>query len=495
MRDGVVLLDRSHDPVVGGAGGGGRPGRSASSRPAARPPEVCAIDTARPAADARRRLAAPRRGRGRAGRVPGRRHHLLRRLAGRAPAPRRAPRSSRRTAARRSQWHKLPSVEACCSRTPATACCCRTCPARPAAAGRSSAPCAATGAGSTPTTATPCSTTPSPPGSPTRRASACSASRTAASSPTGWSGHPTGSRPRCRRTASSTTSPPGPAPTAGRPTRASAGIGEATTAEGVEALWRQSPLRHVAHVRTPLLLLQGEADHRCPPGDAEQLFVALRALGREVDVRALSRVGARVRSDRTARPADRPADPRAGVVRPVDARLIVAREALIDEVDLVGRRRARASTAAAPPRRRRQRAPALDGAVGAVVGRGPLTTGRHLDHTPRIAPDGSAVAFLSEPRDGRRPGLAGAARRGRAAPPDGLQARRDRARVEPGRPLAGGLRARRRVASRRRRAGRGRADRARRCDRARLARRRHLRPAAVARARAPRADARAVPGG
>ncbi len=63
---------------------------------------------------------------------------------------------------------------------------------------------------------------------------------------------------------------------------AAAGIGDATTPEGVELLWRQSPLRHVAAIRTPLLLLQGEADRRCPPGDAEQLFVALRALGRDV---------------------------------------------------------------------------------------------------------------------------------------------------------------------------------------------------------------------
>lgn len=62
-----------------------------------------------------------------------------------------------------------------------------------------------------------------------------------------------------------------------------AGIGDATTPEGVELLWHQSPLRHVAEIRTPLLILQGEADQRCPPGDAEQLFVALRVLGREVE--------------------------------------------------------------------------------------------------------------------------------------------------------------------------------------------------------------------
>jgi dipeptidyl aminopeptidase/acylaminoacyl peptidase len=63
----------------------------------------------------------------------------------------------------------------------------------------------------------------------------------------------------------------------------SAGLGSPLTADGVDALWRQSPLRHVAAIRTPLLMLQGEADLRCPPSDAEQLFTALRVLGREVE--------------------------------------------------------------------------------------------------------------------------------------------------------------------------------------------------------------------
>jgi dipeptidyl aminopeptidase/acylaminoacyl peptidase len=60
-------------------------------------------------------------------------------------------------------------------------------------------------------------------------------------------------------------------------------LGDPFTPEGVERLWRQSPLRHVANVRTPLLMLQAEADLRCPPQDNEQLFVALRHLGREVE--------------------------------------------------------------------------------------------------------------------------------------------------------------------------------------------------------------------
>lgn len=60
-------------------------------------------------------------------------------------------------------------------------------------------------------------------------------------------------------------------------------LGDPFTPEGVEKLWRQSPLRHVANVRTPLLMLQAEADLRCPPQDNEQFFVALRHLRREVE--------------------------------------------------------------------------------------------------------------------------------------------------------------------------------------------------------------------
>ena len=63
----------------------------------------------------------------------------------------------------------------------------------------------------------------------------------------------------------------------------SALLGDPLSPEGVAKLWRQSPLRHVADIRTPLLLLQAEADLRCPPHDNEQLFIALRNLGRTVE--------------------------------------------------------------------------------------------------------------------------------------------------------------------------------------------------------------------
>ena len=63
-----------------------------------------------------------------------------------------------------------------------------------------------------------------------------------------------------------------------------AGMAEPLTPEGVARLWAQSPLRIADRIRAPLLILQGEDDHRCPPGDNLQLFLTLRALGREVEL-------------------------------------------------------------------------------------------------------------------------------------------------------------------------------------------------------------------
>jgi dipeptidyl aminopeptidase/acylaminoacyl peptidase len=61
-------------------------------------------------------------------------------------------------------------------------------------------------------------------------------------------------------------------------------MGDPLSPEGVDRLWRQSPLAHVANVRTPLLLLQGEADLRCPLSDNVQLFFGLRVLRRTVEL-------------------------------------------------------------------------------------------------------------------------------------------------------------------------------------------------------------------
>ncbi len=60
-------------------------------------------------------------------------------------------------------------------------------------------------------------------------------------------------------------------------------LGDPFSPTGIERLWRQSPLLHVMSIRTPLLMFQAEADLRCPAQDNEQLFIALRHLGREVE--------------------------------------------------------------------------------------------------------------------------------------------------------------------------------------------------------------------
>jgi dipeptidyl aminopeptidase/acylaminoacyl peptidase len=42
-----------------------------------------------------------------------------------------------------------------------------------------------------------------------------------------------------------------------------------------------SPIKYVKDVRTPLLVIHSEQDHRCPLEQAEQMFNALRRLGKE----------------------------------------------------------------------------------------------------------------------------------------------------------------------------------------------------------------------
>ena len=42
-----------------------------------------------------------------------------------------------------------------------------------------------------------------------------------------------------------------------------------------------SPISYASRIRTPVLILHSEEDLRCPIEQAEQLFVALRLLGRD----------------------------------------------------------------------------------------------------------------------------------------------------------------------------------------------------------------------
>ena len=54
--------------------------------------------------------------------------------------------------------------------------------------------------------------------------------------------------------------------------------------ENLESSWRQSPIAYVGDIHTPLLIIHSDQDHRCPLEQAEQLFAALRWLGREVEL-------------------------------------------------------------------------------------------------------------------------------------------------------------------------------------------------------------------
>ena len=53
--------------------------------------------------------------------------------------------------------------------------------------------------------------------------------------------------------------------------------------ENVEALVERSPLTYVSEVQTPVLLMHGEEDYRCPIEQAEQFFVALKRQGKTVE--------------------------------------------------------------------------------------------------------------------------------------------------------------------------------------------------------------------
>ena len=54
--------------------------------------------------------------------------------------------------------------------------------------------------------------------------------------------------------------------------------------EDPERYRQQSPITYAADINTPLLILQGLADHRTPADQGERLFVTLRVLGKEVEM-------------------------------------------------------------------------------------------------------------------------------------------------------------------------------------------------------------------
>ncbi|NON63243.1 S9 family peptidase [Acidianus sp. RZ1] len=63
-----------------------------------------------------------------------------------------------------------------------------------------------------------------------------------------------------------------------------AGIEDPWNKEGMEKLMNLSPIYHVSNVKTPLMLIHGENDYRCPIEQAEQYFLALRSKGVEAEL-------------------------------------------------------------------------------------------------------------------------------------------------------------------------------------------------------------------
>ncbi|MEO0565145.1 MAG: S9 family peptidase, partial [Chloroflexota bacterium] len=52
----------------------------------------------------------------------------------------------------------------------------------------------------------------------------------------------------------------------------------------MESIWRQSPIAYAQQVTTPLLIIHSDEDYRCPLEQAEQLFAALRWMGKTVEM-------------------------------------------------------------------------------------------------------------------------------------------------------------------------------------------------------------------
>ncbi|PZX04917.1 dipeptidyl aminopeptidase/acylaminoacyl peptidase [Psychrobacillus insolitus] len=49
----------------------------------------------------------------------------------------------------------------------------------------------------------------------------------------------------------------------------------------IDKLWNASPLKYAANIDTPLLILHSENDYRCPIEQGQQLYITLKAMGKE----------------------------------------------------------------------------------------------------------------------------------------------------------------------------------------------------------------------
>ncbi len=60
-------------------------------------------------------------------------------------------------------------------------------------------------------------------------------------------------------------------------------MGDAETAAGREQLKQQSPLFSATNIKNPLMVIQGANDPRVKQAESDQIVVALRDLGRDVE--------------------------------------------------------------------------------------------------------------------------------------------------------------------------------------------------------------------
>jgi dipeptidyl aminopeptidase/acylaminoacyl peptidase len=54
--------------------------------------------------------------------------------------------------------------------------------------------------------------------------------------------------------------------------------------EDFQHLWDMSPLKYVANVKHPHMFIVSEGDHRCPMGQAEEMFTALKQMMRVTEI-------------------------------------------------------------------------------------------------------------------------------------------------------------------------------------------------------------------
>lgn len=59
----------------------------------------------------------------------------------------------------------------------------------------------------------------------------------------------------------------------------------------MDVLWERSPLKHVAQVKTPVMLVHGLNDHNVPRAEAEQFYIALHDVGVETELVLYPRAG------------------------------------------------------------------------------------------------------------------------------------------------------------------------------------------------------------